>query len=177
MLCQECHERPATLHFTKIINGEKTEFHLCETCAQEKGEMFMFSPQNFSFNNLLAGLFNVDSVFQQAKHDPFQHEHVMQCPRCNMTVQQFLKIGKFGCASCYDAFRHHLNPLLKRVHSGNVVHHGKVPKRSGGNIQIKKKIEQLKGQMNELIAKEEFEKAAIVRDEIRSLEKQLEGGE
>lgn len=37
MLCQECNKRPATLHFTKIVNGEKTEFHICETCAKEKG--------------------------------------------------------------------------------------------------------------------------------------------
>ena len=28
MLCQECDKRPATLHFTKIVNGEKTEFHI-----------------------------------------------------------------------------------------------------------------------------------------------------
>ena len=43
MICQECNQRPAALHFTKIINGEKTEVHLCEKCAQEKGEMFMFN--------------------------------------------------------------------------------------------------------------------------------------
>lgn len=30
MMCQECGQRPATLHFTKIVNGDKTEFHLCE---------------------------------------------------------------------------------------------------------------------------------------------------
>ena len=38
MICQECNKRPATLHFTKIINGEKEQFQLCEQCAQEKGE-------------------------------------------------------------------------------------------------------------------------------------------
>ena len=38
MICQECNQRPATLHFTKIINGEKEQFHFCEQCAQEKGE-------------------------------------------------------------------------------------------------------------------------------------------
>ena len=25
MICQECNKRPATLHFTKIINGEKEQ--------------------------------------------------------------------------------------------------------------------------------------------------------
>lgn len=38
MVCQECGNRPATLHFTKIVNGEKTEFHICEHCAREKGD-------------------------------------------------------------------------------------------------------------------------------------------
>lgn len=39
MQCQECGKRPATLHFTKIVNGEKTEFRICESCAREKGEI------------------------------------------------------------------------------------------------------------------------------------------
>ena len=46
MICEECHEREASLHFTKIINGEKTEFHICEHCAKEKGE---FLPGSNSF--------------------------------------------------------------------------------------------------------------------------------
>ena len=49
MICQECNQRPATLHFTKIINGEKTEVHLCEKCAQEKGEMFMMIMEDLVF--------------------------------------------------------------------------------------------------------------------------------
>ena len=35
MICQECQERPATLHYSKVINGEKTDIHLCEKCADE----------------------------------------------------------------------------------------------------------------------------------------------
>jgi len=66
MICQECNQRPAALHFTKIINGEKTEVHLCEKCAQEKGEMFIFNGESgFAFNNLLAGLLNIDPTFQK----------------------------------------------------------------------------------------------------------------
>lgn len=36
MICQECNERPASVHFTKVVNGEKTVIQLCEHCAQEK---------------------------------------------------------------------------------------------------------------------------------------------
>ena len=69
---QECNQRPATLHFTKIINGEKTEFHICERCAQEKGNLFMDDGgSSFSINNLLAGLFNIESNMQQPKANSF----------------------------------------------------------------------------------------------------------
>jgi protein arginine kinase activator len=36
MLCQNCNEKEATVQLTKIVNGEKTELHLCEDCAAKK---------------------------------------------------------------------------------------------------------------------------------------------
>ena len=73
MICQECNQRPATLHFTKIINGEKEQFHFCEKCAQEKGELYMFNnTSGFSINNLLAGLFNIDPSIQQTIKTPLR---------------------------------------------------------------------------------------------------------
>jgi protein arginine kinase activator len=181
MICQECNQRPATLHFTKIINGEKTEVHLCEKCAQEKGEMFMFSGESgFTFNNLLAGLLNIDTSFKQKNKDTFQREEILQCDRCGMTFPQFVKIGRIGCSHCYDTFKDELKPVLKRLHSGNWTHNGKIPKRSGGGIQLRKRIEDLKSELKNSIIQEEFEKAAYLRDEIRSLEQDLtenqEGG-
>lgn len=180
MICQECNQRPAALHFTKIINGEKTEVHLCEKCAQEKGDMFIFNGgSGFAFNNLLAGLLNIDPTFQKPDQNPFQQEEILQCNQCEMTFSQFLKVGRFGCAECYETFKDQLKPVLRRLHSGNWSHSGKIPKRIGGEIHLKKQIEDLKNNLRELISQEEFEKAAEIRDEIRLLEKKLteEGGE
>jgi protein arginine kinase activator len=181
LICQECKQRPATLHFTKIINGEKTEVHLCEHCAQERGDMLMFSENaGFSINNLLAGLLNLESPLKEAKTNAFQGPEILQCERCKMTYHQFTKVGRFGCSDCYHTFSRHLQPILRRLHSGNATHAGKIPKRIGGAIHIRKQIEKLKQKLQELIVREEFEKAANVRDEIRSLESQLmkygEGG-
>ncbi|MBS4210510.1 UvrB/UvrC motif-containing protein [Bacillus sp. FJAT-50079] len=177
MICQDCNERPATLHFTKVVNGEKSVIHLCERCAQEKGEFFMFDgAANFSVNDLLAGLLNIDPVHQKQSHHSSAQE-IIQCDKCKMTFQQFIKIGRFGCAHCYTSFKGHLTPLLKRLHSGNITHGGKVPERIGGSIHVKKKIEQLRAELNSLVTREEFEKAADVRDQIRSLESNLASGE
>ncbi|AND37727.1 MULTISPECIES: UvrB/UvrC motif-containing protein [Cytobacillus] len=182
MICQECNQRPATLHFTKVVNGEKAEFHLCEKCAQEKGEMFMLgSGSGFSINNLLAGLLNIQPAFQESGQDAFQQEKVLQCEQCSLTFQQFIKVGRFGCANCYETFKDQLNPILRRLHSGNFSHSGKIPARIGGTIHLRRNIDDLKNNLKEMIAKEEFERAAELRDEIRKLEKQLnadqKGGE
>ena len=36
MLCDRCHGREAVVHVTQIINGHRTELHLCEECARKE---------------------------------------------------------------------------------------------------------------------------------------------
>ncbi|MDO7908383.1 UvrB/UvrC motif-containing protein [Paenibacillus sp. JX-17] len=170
MLCQECGKRPATLHFTKIVNGEKTEFHICETCAREKGEMIPGTPNGFSIHSLLSGLLDFDpSIKGQASGSPPPSP---RCEECGMTYSQFSKIGRFGCSSCYKYFNDRLDPLFKRVH-GSTSHIGKIPVRSGGRIKVERKIEELKQELQGSIQAEEFETAAQLRDQIRQLEKEI----
>ena len=137
--------------------------------------MYMFNnTSGFSINNLLAGLFNIDPTIQQQHQDPFEKQEVLQCDHCSMTFNQFLKVGRFGCSHCYTTFKDELTPIFKRLHGGNWSHHGKIPKRIGGTMHIKKNIEDLKMQLQQLIVDEEFEKAALVRDEIRLLDQKLD---
>ncbi|WP_334075738.1 MULTISPECIES: UvrB/UvrC motif-containing protein [Paenibacillus] len=171
MQCQECGKRPATLHFTKIVNGEKTEFHICEACAREKGEMIPGTSGGFSIHNLLSGLME----FQPGIHGPAaaaKPKESIRCEECGLTYSQFSKIGRFGCSSCYKYFNDRLDPLFKRVH-GNTVHVGKVPKRAGGHLQVKRKLDDLRRELQYRILQEEFEEAAALRDQIREIEKQI----
>lgn len=167
MVCQECGKRPATLHFTKIVNGDKNEFHICEACAREKGEMIPGTSGGFSIHNLLSGLLDFEPL-SAAKAQPIRCEH------CGLTYSQFSKLGRFGCGNCYQAFSEKLDPLFKRVH-GNTVHVGKVPKRSGGIIKSKREIDLLKKDLMACIEGEEFEQAAKLRDQIREIEKKMAG--
>jgi protein arginine kinase activator len=171
MTCQECGKKPATLHFTKIIHGDKTEFHICEVCAREKGEIIPGTPNGFSIHNLLSGLMEFEPSGAAAGTKTSQ---ALRCEECGLTYAQFGKLGRFGCSSCYKFFAGRLEPLFKRVH-GNIVHVGKVPKRSGGKIKHKREIEHLKKELQHKIEAEEFENAAKIRDEIRELERKIAG--
>jgi len=170
LYCQDCGKKPATLHFTKIVNGEKTEFHICESCARERGEGIPGSPNSFSIHSLLSGILDFEPNSNKAIGTAKPQS--IRCEECGLTYTQFSKIGRFGCSSCYREFSDRLDPLLKRVH-GNTVHVGKIPKRSGGQIQCKREIEQLRRDLQSHIEHEEFEDAAKLRDRIRELERKV----
>ncbi len=163
MLCQECKKQPATVHLTKIVNNNKTEFYLCEDCAHKKGQINISIP--FSINDLLAGFMDMD--------DPsiaVQKDGVRQCKGCGMGFEQFRKIGRLGCQECYKYFSSELIPLLRRIHGGTK-HNGKVPKRAGVELRIARQIQQLKSKLQKAVEVENFEEAARLRDRIRELEK------
>jgi protein arginine kinase activator len=168
--CQECQERPATFYFQQLVNGEKHEVHVCEVCAIEMGYT-KSTNENYSLQDLLTGLFNFDT--SQLGQQPVQQTELkkaIQCPKCEMTFAEFQKIGKFGCASCYQAFAEKMDPILRRVHSGNIQHSGKIPRRAGDDIRKERQIKDYRAEMKNLVEKEAFEEAAALRDKIKVLE-------
>ena len=53
MFCEHCHGRAANVHLVRIINGKKSELHLCNECA--KGERFKQTENllNYSMPSIL----------------------------------------------------------------------------------------------------------------------------
>ncbi len=169
MLCERCGKNEASVHYTEIVQGEKTVYHLCETCAREKGEeTYKAMAGAFVFNQLWSGLLNHDSSLPKVANTPEQ-----QCETCGMTFSQFTKIGRFGCPDCYRTFATRMEPLLKRIQSSDQ-HTGKFPKRSGGRISVRRELSKLRQEMQASVVEERFEEAAKLRDRIRYLEQQLE---
>ncbi|SKA01335.1 UvrB/UvrC motif-containing protein [Selenihalanaerobacter shriftii] len=172
MVCQECQENKATVHVTKIVNGKKKEFYLCEECAQEKGEI-AFGNESFSFNNLLAGLLNNDFGSSSNKSNfNLDYKSEDRCESCGLSYNEFSRAGKLGCNECYTEFEGRADKLLKRIH-GSKKHTGKVPQRAGGVIRTKKEIKKLRQKMQDAVQKENFEEAAELRDKIKELETEI----
>ncbi|MDD3839500.1 MAG: UvrB/UvrC motif-containing protein [Clostridia bacterium] len=168
MYCDKCKKNVATVHYTKIINGQKTEVHLCQQCAKESGEFALFTP--FSINDLLSG-------FLDAGYDSqldYGYTSTIKCESCGMSYDDFKKHGRLGCSDCYASFDSRLLPLIRKIH-GNVQHIGKVPRKAGDHVRLKRERTSLKNKLQEAIKKEEFEKAAEIRDKIKEIESRLNG--
>jgi protein arginine kinase activator len=129
----------------------------------------------FGLSDLLAGM--VDFQKPSSKEEDVI---TTKCPACGLSYVDFKKIGRLGCGECYNVFRKYLAPLLKRIH-GSSQHIGKSPLRcpakikSGASKVTKKKmcLEELKAQLQNAIAKEAFEEAARLRDQIKEMEAKL----
>lgn len=161
-MCCVCNEREATVHLTQIAGDKMQKVDLCEECAREKG---VNDPAAFSLADLLLGL----GASQEVEKATGRKESA--CPACGFTHADFKKTGRFGCPACYEHFSDGLSALLKSMHKG-VRHVGKVPKRFK---QLKKALDatdRLKAMQRKLakaVEEENFELAAELRDEIRSL--------
>ncbi len=174
MLCEKCGKKNASVHVTKIINGKKTEYYLCEDCAREKGEMEIPWEGDFPLQHFFSGLMEFLPAGGSEAVAPKSYSG-LQCPACGLTYTQFGQVGRFGCAQCYEAFEQSLTPLLRRLH-GSQKHRGKIPVRAGSHVQLKREIEQLRQKLNEKVAAEAFEEAAVLRDKIREMESESADG-
>lgn len=161
MLCEICGKKEATVHLTEIVNDKMTKLHLCEECAKEKGSEM---EEHFGLNDLLAGLADLGATIEPEMME------TIKCPACGFTYQDFKKVGRLGCGECYEAFKKHLAPLLKRIHGADR-HVGKVPLMVGKTVKDTRTLQELKMRLEKAIQTEEFEEAARLRDQIKELEK------
>jgi protein arginine kinase activator len=65
----------------------------------------------------------------------------------------------------YTAFKKGLVPLLEKMH-GSAQHIGKVPSRAGKELVVKNEVLQLRKELDKAVEKEDYEKAAKIRDRI-----------
>ncbi|KAB3532411.1 UvrB/UvrC motif-containing protein [Alkaliphilus serpentinus] len=165
MLCDECKKRNAVVHMSKIVQGKKEELHLCEVCARNKDVSI---EKNFTIPNFLANLLDAGMGSGIVKG----YDEVLKCNHCGSTFREFKQNGRLGCDECYQIYKEKLKPLVRRIH-GNTKHIGKVPKRCGGIIHLRKQLQELKQKLQKAIDQEAFEEAAVLRDEIHRIEEEI----
>jgi protein arginine kinase activator len=152
--CQSC-GRDATVHLTEIVQGKMTEVHYCDECAQKEG-VSPLTPQSFFAQLVGPG----SSSGKDAE---------LTCGGCGLTYAEFRQRGRLGCPECYRVFREGLCPLLEKIH-GSSQHLGRVPGSTGEGLKAERELIQLRRELSRAIQREEYEKAAEIRDRIQELE-------
>jgi len=171
MLCEKCKKNEAKINLITVVNGQKHEIWLCENCVKDVSSIPFFSSigqnANFPFQDMLTGMLsNFDSTKVEMDNNKIKE---IVCSNCGLTYDEFKKTGKLGCSDCYEEFKVVLEPRIKSLQAG-VKHIGKIPNMKGVELIRRRKLKGLKEEMQKLILTEEYERAAIVRDEIRTLE-------
>ncbi|MHC1720097.1 MAG: UvrB/UvrC motif-containing protein [Clostridiaceae bacterium] len=167
MLCERCKKYEATYHITKIVDSYKQDIHLCEKCAKEFGEIS--SP--FSFQNIISDMMGYITQTSEIEklYDP-------RCGNCGTYFSEFKKKGYLGCSECYRSFEEVIDPIIRKV-QGNIKHSGKIP---GEKIKIDTRngeLEKLQAMLQKAVEDEEYEKAAVIRDQIKGLQNCVAKGE
>lgn len=171
MLCQICKKNEATVTIVKVVGMNKTELHVCNECANYLlgNAISSFSFSQNSMSEILGSLLNAFAQYG-SEENAIPYETEKKCPNCGMTYSEFLKIGKLGCNQCYEAFRKQLKPLLGRLH-GRTQHIGKAPVSIKDRFDRLQRIKEIKNELQKAVLKEEYERAAVLRDKIIEEEK------
>ncbi|MCP4176732.1 MAG: hypothetical protein GY756_03115 [bacterium] len=180
MLCEICKQNKATIHIQEIINNTKKTLHICQHCADKKGVEGV-GIQGINISEILYNLStNTGSLDENDNHyknpiidEPVKNTASIFCPKCKLDLSEFKKTGRLGCENCYSAFEEVLSKTLSNMHRGTV-HMGKKPSEDASNSSfIKIDLINLQRQLDEHIKKEEYEKAAEIRDQIKSLKNNI----
>lgn len=165
--CSRC-SKSATLHITEIREGVVDVLHLCEGCAHEYLSTNPEPQQSAAVDEGLSS-----KIKAAAGERDLSELDQLTCPNCGITFREFRNQGRLGCPHDYIAFHDELMPLLDNIH-GETQHTGKLPKRAPYDSRRQNRLIKLRSNLREAVDQENYENAARLRDEIQTLEVELE---
>lgn len=166
MKCQDCGERDSKVNLTQIVNNEKVVLNLCKECAATRGFHSPLDNIPFPLANFLSNLMTMDDTQKGIKAIATSG---LVCPTCDLSFEEFSRLGRFGCGDCYKTFRDRLQGLLRKIH-GSSLHRGKLPPLLSEDGSMIKEQERLQEELEKAVKSEDFERAADLRDKLKSLQ-------
>ena len=94
------------------------------------------------------------------------------CAVCETSLATVLKTGKVGCVDCYESFGSQLSAVLEGIH-GSTQHRGKRPRVDDARERVRANLQTKRLLLRSALDAENYEEAATLRDDIRTLESGL----
>ncbi|MDR2778776.1 MAG: UvrB/UvrC motif-containing protein [Puniceicoccales bacterium] len=177
--CQFC-GKPATVHMTQVVNNKTTVVRMCNECAAKHG---LFDKEGLPFamlSNLGEALF-----FGMKQNLP---ANGLICSKCGCTPMSFKETGRLGCPNCYKDLKLLIDGIIESSQKG-MVHKGKYSReratatqmnavnsftdtsarKHSNKLSMEEKLNELQEMLDAAIKAEQYEEAAKLRDEIKTL--------
>lgn len=162
MLCDRCSKNPAVIHLTRITQSGRSELHLCMQCATGVAKMTQQKEQ---------AKYAIDQTLAKACGENGEN---LKCLGCGYTVADIRKTGRMGCSLCYETFADLIEPVIGALRrTSNALPGAKKqasepsPAKPTANEAA---IRDLRERMKQAVSREEYETAALLRDQIKALE-------
>ena len=170
MQCQRCNKKKATVFYRESVNGRVKAMRLCGDCAEvleQAGELE-------DMGTILSGASSPLLTDGEAVGPlPLTNRGITKkCPHCGGVFSEMAELGRLGCPACYGVFAAELEKPLRVMH-GRVSHVGRVSAGYKARRETERRLRELRDQLRAVVAAEEYERAAALRDEIRGLEATL----
>lgn len=165
MFCENCHQNSATVHLTQIVNGKVEKHHFCEACAAEKGVNVHGQPMDLggmleTLKEQLVQMKETSAAGRVSAH--------AACSGCGTVRAAILKTGRMGCDKCYENFAAEMLPVIVSLQRSDQ-HLGKVPLNAPVRLRNSVELARLRRELDQAVANENYEKAAVLRDQIQAL--------
>ena len=151
MKCEKCGKNIANYHYISDINGDVTEKHLCSACAGElEHETDLFSGAEQMMDSLFDSFFGRRSLPAWGGFGRRMTMPALALPRIVVYVPEKAGQAAPETAAPEKTEQEKVDPEMQR----------------------KRELNMLREQMRAAAEKEDFEKAAEIRDKIKKLEQE-----
>jgi protein arginine kinase activator len=177
-VCDICGTSPIAIQITQAENDEVQVISLCFSCAQKQGIELDLLKEGGPLANLVAGMGMGEEKGGKKGKGKTKEKGIPwpratgRCHGCGMTASMLKKFGRFGCRLCYDHFSDDRLRLLLRQMHGFSKHVGKIPAPANDprSWNLASRITTLRRSLDTAIEAEDFERAAMLRDQLRALD-------
>jgi protein arginine kinase activator len=154
--CSEC-KKPIVIRYTEMEKGKMIETSMCQECP--------------CLQRKLRGVPSIQNMEVAVKAG-------LACGDCGTTLESFQMGHPLGCTHCYEVFTdpiiqelHTRGRLPAKINSGKKslpLHLGRSP---GESVEISPSMQliTLNEALNEMLKREDYEQAAMIRDQIKAL--------
>lgn len=189
MRCQCCHKNPATIRIYDVQDWRTKSLHMvCDACAKFVLPQFMLQgeplPKGEQAIERAQDMLEIqvddlsDTLLSESMQDDDLDVTLTPgpCPECGWSFEDFKNRGRLGCPACYETFKEPLDHILERIHAMVEPHHvGRQPGEVAPDSRVlqRQRLREKKREMELAVETEDYERAAELRDQIKSMEEAL----